>query len=312
MVTLVYKLYKEAGIVKFDLAGRWVSILSGASTGLSLYPIAHMLWEEKEGSARGEGEVRHLIPNQIEVNRTEMRRVLTVKQQAYPLKVVDVSKVSNPEAMNTVGGVIRTNGQPVEDVRHVVGTIAPARISPDVKSLQDDLIAVTRELAGAGDIATGQINPATASGRAILAVQQASQAPMTEQRESFKAFLEDVAKIWLEYLSLYGREIPAGALKGLRARVKIDVTPKSVYDRFAQEQTIENLLVQGFFSPQRVGELEAYALSLDSDAVAPREKILKIASSIRQQMEEVARIQARGKMLAQEYDQLLKNLEVKL
>lgn len=309
MVTLVYKLYKEAGIVKFDLAGRWVSILSGASTGLSLYPIAHMLWEEKEGSARGEGEVRHLIPNQIEVNRTEMRRVLTVKQQAYPLKVVDVSKVSNPEAMNTVGGVIRTNGQPVEDVRHVVGTIAPARMSPDVKSLQDDLIAVTRELAGAGDIATGQINPATASGRAILAVQQASQAPMTEQRESFKAFLEDVAKIWLEYLSLYGREIPAGALKGLRARVKIDVTPKSVYDRFAQEQTIENLLVQGFFSPQRVGELEAYALSLDSDAVAPREKILKIASSIRQQMEEVARIQARGKMLAQEYDQLLKNLE---
>ena len=61
-----------------------------------------------------------------------------------------------------------------------------------------------------------------------------------------------------------------------------------------------------------MGELEAYALSLDSEAVAPREKILKIASSIRQQMEEVARIQARGKMLAQEYDQLLKSLEVTL
>ena len=309
MVTLVYKLYKDAGTVKFDLAGRWVELIRGGDTGLSLYPFAHMLWEEKEGSARGEGEVRHLIPNQIEVNRTEMRRVLTVKQQAYPLKVVDVSKVSNPEAMNTVGGVIRTNGQPVEDVRHVVGSIAPARMSPDVKSLQDDLITVTRELAGAGDTATGQVDPATASGRAILAVQQASQAPMTEQRESFKAFLEDVAKIWLEYLSLFPGEFAPGQVRKLRARVKIDVTPKSEFDRFAQEQTIENLLVQGFFSPQRVGELEAYALSLDTDAVAPREKILHIVANIRLQMEQIARIQAEGKLLAQAYDEKLSSLE---
>lgn len=315
MVTLIYKLYKLDGRVHFDVGTRWVTLTEGANTGLRLYPLAHMLWEEKEGSARGEGEVRHLIPNQIEVNRTEMRRVLTVKQQAYPMKVVDVSKVSNPEAMNTVGGVIRTNGQPVEDVRNVVGTIAPARMSPDVKSLQDDLITVTRELAGAGDIATGQVNPESASGRAILAVQQASQAPMTEQRESFKAFLEDVARIWLEYLTLGGLHqedihLSGLALEKLRLRVKIDITPKSVFDRFAQEQTIENLLVQGFFSPQRVGELEAYALSLDSDAVAPREKILGIVASIRQQMEQIARIQAKAQTLAQGFDQLLRQLEV--
>ena len=198
MVTIVYKMYRKKGTVHFSAATRWVEIVNDVDTGLTLYPVAHFVWEEKEGSARGEGEVRYLIPNQIEVNRTEMRRVLTVKEQAYPMKVVDVSRVANPSALDTVGGTVRTNGQPVDDVRKIVGTIPPAQMSPDVKLLQDDLINVTRDLAGAGDTATGQVNPESASGRAILAVQQASQAPMTEQKESYKKFIEDVARICKE------------------------------------------------------------------------------------------------------------------
>ena len=113
MVTVVYKMYKQDGTVRFSVATRWCEISEDVDTGLSLYPVAHLCWEEKEGSARGEGEVRYLIPNQIEVNRTEVRRVLTVKYQAYPQKVVDISKVANPAALNTVGGTICTNGTPV-------------------------------------------------------------------------------------------------------------------------------------------------------------------------------------------------------
>lgn len=183
MVTIVYKMYRLDGTVHFAVSTRWVEIAKDKDTGLSLYPVAHFNWEEKEGSARGEGEVRYLIANQIEVNRTEMRRVLTVKNQAYPLKVVDVNKVANPSALETVGGTLKTNGTPVEDVRKIVGTIPPAQMSPDVRQLQEDLIQVTRELAGAGDIATGEVNPETASGRAILAVQQASQAPKLDSVE---------------------------------------------------------------------------------------------------------------------------------
>ena len=84
MVTVVYKMYKRNGTVNFAVATRWVDIIEDVDLGIKLYPIAHLNWEEKEGSARGEGEVRYLIPNQIEVNRTEVRRVLTVKYQAYP------------------------------------------------------------------------------------------------------------------------------------------------------------------------------------------------------------------------------------
>jgi hypothetical protein len=327
MVTLVYKMYKKNGTVHFSIATRWITITEDVDTGLSLYPIAHFNWEEKEGSARGEGEVRFLIPNQIEVNRTEVRRVISVKQQAYPQKVADVSKISNPQALNTVGGVIRTNGQPVEDVYKIVGTIPPATMSPDVKQLQEDLINVTRDLAGAGDTATGQVNPESASGRAILAVQQASQAPMTEQKESYKNFIEDIARIWLEYLIVYSVDgvnleeevtdeitgedviqlvnVPQATLKQLQATVKIDVTPKGVYDKFAQEQTIENLLTQGFFTPQRVNELETYANVLDDDSVAPKQKILDTVERIKETQQRIAMIEAQAQAMQQRANQFL-------
>ena len=321
MVTVVYKMYRENGTVHFSVATRWVDISEDNDTGLSLYPVAHFVWEEKEGSARGEGEVRNLIPSQIEGNRTEVRRFLTVKQQAYPQKVVDKSKVANPAALNTVGGTIFTNGQTVDDVHKVVGVLQPAQMSPDVKELQTDLITVTRELAGAGDIATGQVDPESASGRAILAVQQASQAPMTEQKEAYKTFIEDLARIWLEYLIVYAEDgvnmeeeytdpttgeelvrlvnVPQSALEQLQAAVKVDITPKSVYDRFAQEQTIENLLLQGFLTAQRVGELEIYAKLLDDDSVAPKQKILEAIAYIKEEQRKIAAIQAQAHLMQQ-------------
>lgn len=327
MVTIVYKMYKKDGTVHFSIATRWVDIAEDVDTGLSLYPIAHFVWEEKEGSARGEGEVRYLIPNQIEVNRTEVRRVLTVKYQAYPQKVVDTSKISNPQALNTVGGVIRTNGQPVDDVHKVVGTLPPAQMSPDVKQLQEDLIMVTRELAGAGDTATGQVNPESASGRAILAVQQASQAPMTEQKESYKNFIEDIARIDLEYLIVYAEDgvnmeetvtdpmtgeesvqmvnVPQSVLQQLQATVKIDITPKGVYDRFAMEQTMENFLMNGFFNPQRVAEFEAYVKALPNDSVAPKQDLLEGIENIKKTQMEIAQINAKAQLMQQRAQQFL-------
>ena len=327
MVTIVYKMYKKDGTVHYSVATRLVDIVEDTDTGLTRYPIAHFVWEEKEGSARGEGEVRYLIPNQIEVNRTEVRRVLAVKYQAYPQKVADRSKISNPQALNTVGGTIFTNGQPVDDVHKIVGTIPPATMSPDVKQLQEDLIMVTRELAGAGDTATGQVNPESASGRAILAVQQASQAPMTEQKESYKNFIEDIALIDLEYLVAYAEDgvnmeetmtdpatgeeyvqmvnVPQTVLQQLQATVKIDITPKGVYDRFAMEQTMENFLMNGFFHPQRVAEFEAYVKALPDDCVAPKQDLLEGIENIKKTQQQIAQINAQAQLAHQRAEQFL-------
>lgn len=320
-VTIVYKMYRDGENVHYSVSTRWVDILEDVDLGIKLYPIAHMNWEDKKGSARGEGEVRHLIPNQIEVNKTEMRRLLTVKNEAYPRTVVDTSKIDNVSDLERVGGIIETNGTPVDDVRKVVGTIPPAQMSSDVVELQEGLINVTRDLAGAGDAATGEVDPESASGRAILAVQQASQAPMTEQRESFKAFIEDVARIWLEYLIAYSDDgiemqeevtdpatgetviqlvkVPQTALRKLQANVKVEITPKGVYDRFAQEQTIENLLIQGFFNIQRLSELKVYTEILDDDSVAPKMKLKEAIEHIENEQRKIAMIQAKAQMMQQ-------------
>ena len=327
MVTIVCKMYKQNGTVHYSIATKWCDITEDTDLGIEHYPIAHFIWEEKEGSARGEGEVKYLIPNQIEVNRTEMRRVLTVREQAYPMKVMDISKVSNPEAIHTIGGVIHTNGQPVDDVNKVVGTIHPAQMSSDVKELQESLIQVTRELAGAGDTATGQVNPESASGRAILAVQQASQAPMTEQKEAYKNFIEDIAIIDLEYFVAYAEDgvnmeetmtdpmtgeeyvqmvnVPQTVLQQLKAVAKIDITPKGVYDRFAMEQTMENFLLNGFFSPQRVAEFEAYVKALPDDSVAPKQDLLEGIDNIKKTQQEIAQINAQAQLMQQKAQQFL-------
>lgn len=326
-VTLVYKMYKKDNTVHFSVATRYLTIVEDVDIGISLYPVAHMNWEDKEGSARGEGEVRYLIPNQLEVNRTEMRRALTVKNQAYPQKVVDTSKVSNPNDVNQVGGVIKSKGQSVDDVKKIVGILQPAQMSPDVRQFQDDLITITRELAGAGDIATGQVNPESASGRAILAVQQASQAPMTEQKEAYKYFIEDVARIWLEYFINYSENglnlqeetvnpqtqekvvtivnIPQSVLQQLQAVVKIDVTPKSAYDKFVQEKTLENFFVQGYLNIQKLGELEIYVKLLDDDSTTPKVKLLEAIKYMKEQQMQIAKMQSQAQLVQQRFNQFI-------
>jgi hypothetical protein len=321
MVSIIFKMYKKDGLVSFSVATKWLDIAEDVETGLKLYPVAHMVWEEKEGSSRGEGEVRTLIPNQIEVNRIEVRRAITTKYQAFPRTIVDTSKISNTGALDSVGGLIETNGMPVDDVNKIVGTLAPAQMSPDVVKLQEDLIQMTRDLAGAGDTATGQVNPESASGRAILAVEQASKAPMTEQKEGYKNFIEDVAKIWLDYLIVHSKDgvnmeqveidpqtgeevitivrVPQSVLERLQATVKIDVTPKGVYDKFAMEQSMENLLTAGLFNAQRMPELKLYVQTLDDDSVMPKQKLMDMIEAWDKEQRKIAQIEAQAQLMQQ-------------
>lgn len=326
-VTVVYKFYKKDKEVHYSVATRWVTIIEDVNLGIPLYPIVHLNWEEKKGSARGEGEVKNLIPNQIEVNKTAMRRVLTVKEQAYPMKVADVTKISNPSALDTVGGIIKTNGAPVDDVHKIVGTIPPAQMSSDVVQLEEDLINTSRDLAGAGDTATGAVDPEEASGRAILAVQQASRAPVTEQKDSCKDAIEDTARVWLEFLIAHsdggimledrytdprtGEEtvkmvkVPQVSLQQLKAYVKVDVSPKSPYDRFALEQTLENFLMNGLLHSSRSGELKAYAKALPDGSTSPKQALLDIAKENEEESRRIAMINAQAQIMQQNAEQFL-------
>lgn len=322
MCTVVTKMYKEKGTVHFEIATKYLEIKKDADSGLKLYPVAHMVWEEKEGSARGEGEVRHLIPNQLEVNKTIMRRLITVKHTAYPTKVVNTDKIMNPADVDKVGVTIKTkNGMTVEDVNKLVGVVNPAQMSVDVEKVQNEIISLSRELAGAGDIATGNINPEDASGKAILAVQQASQQPLVEQLAELKNFIEDLARIWLDHITTYSKDgvtleeevtdpqsgeeftqlvtVPQSVLLELQASVKVDVTPKGAFDKYAQELSLENMLKAGYFSADRLSELKTYVSVLDDDAVAPKGKLEDAIERMEEEQRKIAQINAQAQMLQQ-------------
>ncbi len=327
MTTIITKMYKKTGTVHFSQSSKYVVIKEDKDTGLTLYPIAHMTWEEKEGSARGEGEVNTLIPNQIEVNRTEVRRALTVKYQAYPQKIVNERKIINPSALTKVGGIIRINDTTVDDVKKAVSTLQPAQMSTDVKQLVDDLIKTTRDLAGAGDIATGSINPESASGKAILAVQQASQSPMTEQKNAYKDFVEDLARIWLDILITYNPDgleleeeiidpqsqeksvriysVMQETLKSLQATVKVDITPKGAFDKYAQELSIENMFKAGMFNVQKLQELKIYVELLDDDSVMNKQKLKKAIELMENEQRKIAMIDAQAQALKMQANSFL-------
>jgi hypothetical protein len=99
--------------------------------------------------------------------------------------------------------------------------------------------------------------------------------------------------------------VPQTALEQLKATVKIDVTPKGVYDRFAQEQTLENLLIQGMFSTERLPEFEAWVKALPDDAVAPKQILMQILEDKKAEQRKIAEIQAQAQIMQQRAQQFL-------
>ena len=297
---------KKDGKIWVSESTRYCSIVDEQNTECELYPFAHYVWEEERGYSRGISEVRGLLENQREINRTATRRAIAVKLGAYPKLVVDKDRVQNKEALGQVGTTIELKEMRADDVNKVISYLKPASMSSDAYNLQQDLIQGTRELAGAGDTATGQVDPTQASGKAILAVQQASQQPLTEQVENYKYFLEDCLKVifdlikvyFINGLTLYTTEdvvdelgqtesieqpfkITQKELEALDVNMKIDITPQSPYDKYAQEMSLENLLIRNYIT------LEEYTEALPEDSSMPKptlETIIRKRKEARQQI----------------------------
>lgn len=329
MCTYLVKMWKDKeGKVWYQPAVKYLNISEAKNTSLSLYPIAHFLWKNKRGFSRGEGEVRGLIPNQLELNKTLARYLLAIKQCAYAQKVVNTDKIANPDAVNTIGGIIKTkNGATVDDVSKIFTYIQPATMSGDVNKVINDLITITRELKNAGDIATGNVNPEDASGKAILAVQQASQQPMNKQAIALKKFIEDLARIWLDMWTVYTPNgmkleeetldtetnteytrlvtIPSSVLKKLKGTVKIDITPDSPYDKYARELSIENMFKSGMFNVQKLPELKIYAQLLRDNSTMPKQDILDAIKLMEEEQERIAQIEAQAQVMQQRANQFI-------
>ena len=319
---LITKFYRKNGTIKFTQATKYCEIKKDRDMGTYLYPFAHFNWEEQEGNARGIGEVRQLIPNQLETNKTAMRRALTTKNISYPQKVVNEDSIVNIQDVNKVGSTIRFRDKGNLRASDVFMNTTPGQMGVDSEKLQNELITLSKDLANAGDATTGNINPESASGRAILAVQQAQNQPLTEQLIGLKSFIEDIARIWFEMWQVNATEgliienetvdstgnksvemieVPPYVLDALSTSVKVDITPKGAFDKYAQELSLENLFTNGKIS------FEEYVDSLDADSVMPKVKLENIVKKRREAQEQISQMQLQANEIMNRTNQAMQN-----
>ena len=197
-------------------------------------------------------------------------------------------------------------------------------MSSDAYNLQQDLISGTKELAGAGDTAMGNVDPTQASGKAILAVQQASQQPLNEQVENYKYFLEDCGKIlfelikvyFIEGLTLYKAEntinelgetqtleqpfkISQKELSSMDINLKIDITRISPFDRYAQELSLENLLLKEIIT------FEEYISALPENSSMPKASLEVIVQRRKEIRNKITEIQQQANALHSAIEQTM-------
>ena len=160
-------------------------------------------------------------------------------------------------------------------ISDIVTYLGAAPMSPDARQLSEELVSQTRELAGAGNAALGQVNPEQASGAAIIAARDQAALPLNEQIADFRQFIEDVAAIWFELWAVYAPvplglppwQISAEELGKLRVEIRIDVAPNSPLSHYAQEQALEKLFDRGAISFE-----EREAKAYDAAAVEEAQK----------------------------------------
>ena len=327
------KLYKKVNAdgvktVHFTKCTKFVEIEKEQDTKMKLYPVAHFVWEEEKGNARGMGDVEPNIPNQIEINKTEMRRAIIVKDSAYPKLAYNKSYIKNLKSLNQVGAKIELEGAGIDDIRKYVGYINGTSMSADSKYLLEELIQHTQNLAGAGDNASGNIDVTKTSARAILAVQQAQEQPLNEQLYRFKEFLESIARIYLDMIQNYminglvisddveqqavdemgnittetvtvGIPVSYETLNELKTNVKVDITPTTPFSKMDMEQSLENLFIADKIT------FEEWVNALPYDSSYPKKRLEEIIKQREQTKKDISMMQQNAQNQMNEIQQLL-------
>lgn len=262
------RIKKINGTVHVCKATESVTYCPEKDTGLKDYPFTGMVWMDVKGTCRGQGEVNRLVPNQMMINKIMAYRYINMKMTAFAKLVYDGDAVKNPEEIVEVGTAIKVNGKGMTKALDSVGYLQPSQFNSEPANILEYLSTVTKENAGASDVALG--NSKADNYRAILAIQEANAAPLTQQQVRYKKMIEDIARIWFDMWSNYytsglpitvetemqdenGQKfkaevqeiIPYKILQKIKLQVKVDVTPNSPYNKLVEQQRVDNLLANG-------------------------------------------------------------------
>lgn len=253
-------------------------------TGLTMYPIVPMIWEEVPNTARGSSEVEHLIPNQLELNKTLARRAISVKMTAFPRVAYDEGMLANPEDLDKVGSALRLTGGNAQAISQMIAYLSPQAQSQDAKLLSDELLDKTKDLSGASDTALGNIDLSRVSGTAATTIRDQQQVPLNDQVTMYQEFVENVALLWFDIWKAYypdgiefdGIRVEAEEIENIVPNVRIDIAEDTTLSRMTSQQEILNL-----FNNNKI-TFDEFAEAYPEHASIDKKILLKIAEQRRQ------------------------------
>ena len=186
----------ENGHVCFEKSVRG-AVIRREQTGMTHYPVAKFSWDRVKNSFHGASPLTQLIPNQKYVNKAYAMAMKHMADTAFSKVIYDKRLI--PEWSNEVGeaiGVVSGG-----DIRTAAATIGVGEMQADYLRLIEQAVQQTKDLAGATDVALGEVDPTNTS--AIIALREAAELPLDSVRASLCVCIGELAEIWLDMLGEY-------------------------------------------------------------------------------------------------------------
>ncbi len=263
-ITVLTKLYKEYKAGEgYKIKG--VKVIENCfvrkefDTMLTRYPISIFCWERKNGSIYGESEITYLIPNQIAINRMITANVWSTMTSGMPIMVVNGDTVTD-KITNDPGQIIKVFGSN-EDVAGAVKYITPPSFAKDFDTSINTLIENTLTQSGANEVALGDSRADNAT--ALMTMREAALMPLEIIKNRFHTFLEDTARIWVDFwINYYGKrsielkkksgseymEFDSERYKGLAICAKVDIANAAVYSDKEKVELLISLFEKGIIN----------------------------------------------------------------
>jgi hypothetical protein len=301
-------------------------------TGMSKYPVAWMNWEKRKGSYHGISQCGTILPNQIFINRMFAMVMYHLMMTAFPKAVYNADMID--EWNNEIGSAIGVSGMGLgENIRNIAGYLEPGNMSGQIVQVLQLAIDTTKEMLGINDTSLGNVRPDNTS--AIIAVQKSAAIPLENPKANLYQWIEDIGEILLDMMGTYygQRPLPMNVkvpkidpmtgqpqlnidgspvteeqkqivmfdfsqLKDLWLNVRADVGESSYWSEIAAQQTLTNMLSNGYI------DVIQFLERTPDEQIPEKEKLIQELRLKQQQAEALQQQQAQAQqeqqMMAQQ------------
>lgn len=224
---------------------------------MTLYPIIVDSYEEREKSIYGIGEVEQLISTQKAINFNYAMMQMASQNMGFPKVVMRPQALRGKQITNTPGEVLTDYSPGFDGLKY----LNPPAFSSTPLTIADKLLEVTRTVAGATEVANGEVLGKNMSGSAIVALQTQAKVPIEDMQKRFWRTHEKIARVWEQFFKAYYRfDVPyvvendnkqelnmfnGSMYQDMDFETTIDVGPGSAYSESLSINLLDSALQRG-------------------------------------------------------------------